>query len=745
MYPATMSPTLPVGLIEVLESRIAPAGLHLIPAGQPSTASDNYSSTTSGFHSTSNLDATFDAADTFGANFVGGTKTFYIHLKAGDTLEQYTNTLRDFIHVSSGQAIAFFVDKNGDNDLQSDELTGLSLGKGAALSIAGSVDGDIVTNFNDATGKINATGLISNLQSIKSITSMDNANSIVAGGNITNLINAKTVNKILAGSAANGFKYNFNAADPNGAATDGTLSVAPAAKQLGSSIVNVSLDQTDLIQAGDGGAGAAGGSISSITLNSDTTGFVLKAGSGGAGTSTVLTGGAGGSVTTILVKGAQDGLGSGTPNSAGTDFTDINNPVAQSNLAAIQVVAGNGGAGGVNGAIFGNGGLGGRIFGVNVGFQKIGTRLQQSPDIVADSVLLKAGSGGDGKLAGAAGSVIASNVVTLTSDADNHAIEMAAGAGGNSLAGSANGRSGAGGSIVAVSASDINPSATSADVFVHAGAGGLTTGATSNGGAGGAVSGVRVVSFNDVIDAGNGANGTALAGAGGFVRGIVIDSTVNGIINHNTAIHAGTGGGAATGAAGGSVATVRVIGADLGKISAALPGFVITGGDAGSGSTGNGGLGGGVTDVQVVDLDVTGADGVFFVHGGRGGDGGRLGGFGGGLSNVTLAADDLSFDVKAGDGGDSTTAGNGGRGGSIITTSLNSTDLPVNAATLATGNVFAGTGGNGSGAAGFGGAGGGLSFVNAITDGNVSVLAGAGGKSTAPARRAAAARWRDQV
>src|SRR5438067_10628320 len=102
-------------------------------------------------------------------------------------MEQYPSTYHDFMREAAGQVIAFFVDNHGgaaDNEMQSDELTGLSLGKNASVSIAGTVNGDIVSNFNDATGKVEQTNLL--LNPVTKLT-LDDAKSIVSGGAISNV------------------------------------------------------------------------------------------------------------------------------------------------------------------------------------------------------------------------------------------------------------------------------------------------------------------------------------------------------------------------------------------------------------------------------------------------------------------------------------------------------------------------------------------------------------------------------
>ncbi|MES2572646.1 MAG: hypothetical protein V4710_21665, partial [Verrucomicrobiota bacterium] len=163
----------------------------------------------------------------------------------------------------TGTLIAFFVDKNLDNEIQPNELTGIALGKNVQAIISGSVDGDVISNYNDALGRLGGSGdlpgsardlLLNPISNL--VVSGDINGNVVSGGQI-NKLGTGRVNQVLAGTAGNGVAFDFN-----GALADGgdQLAVAtPAAKIKGVSILNATIGSLTLMKAGDGGAGAAGG------------------------------------------------------------------------------------------------------------------------------------------------------------------------------------------------------------------------------------------------------------------------------------------------------------------------------------------------------------------------------------------------------------------------------------------------------------------------------------------------------
>ena len=111
--------------------------------------------------------------------------------------------------------------------------------------------------MNSTTGKISPTTLVSSLQTLTGL-SVDNLNqgdsahgSIISGGAMTT-ITAKSVNKILTGSAADGYTYDFNSTDTgngNGQGNNmGGATLAAFAKPIKTAapgITSVSVGQVD--------------------------------------------------------------------------------------------------------------------------------------------------------------------------------------------------------------------------------------------------------------------------------------------------------------------------------------------------------------------------------------------------------------------------------------------------------------------------------------------------------------------
>src|SRR5581483_8766937 len=414
MYPPTMRPHSP--LIEPLEARIAPATIFV---GNPSGGDTKYT------------DAPFAATDS-NANTLAvlgpSSNTYFVKLLAGDKIELFNpgSGYKDFISIKTGTAVAFFVD-DGDTKVQGNELSGLSLGKNSSITVAGSVNGDIVTNLAD-DGTIHATDLVSNLQAITSVAVTGGSvnGSIIAGGAINKAQVVGDVKSILTGNAANGYTYDFNTSAKAGGGQ--TLVVGAADGAKGQNIANVIVGSiTNKIQSGDGGAGAVGGSLSNITLTTDTDGFTLQAGVGGSGNAVKTVGGAGGALTNIFING---------PGASAADSTDN---------SVVDIFGGKGGdafAGSKS-----NGGAGGKLTNVFVGYKQKGTTAVQNDNFLRDNIYLKAGDGGSGKSGGAAGGIFTSKVVAATPDnaAPTDEILAQAGAGGASTVDG--GKGGAGGSI----------------------------------------------------------------------------------------------------------------------------------------------------------------------------------------------------------------------------------------------------------------------------------------------------------
>ena len=139
-------------------------------------------------------------------------KYFYLHLHAGDVVEQYTisHGYQDLIRVGSGDVIAFFTDFKSDglngNEFNDGELTGMALGPNAKIQVNGTVDGDIVSALDTHKTKsftddsLDLAGLVSTKQKITNLKVLGgSAGSILSAGSIQNVIVATDADSILAG------------------------------------------------------------------------------------------------------------------------------------------------------------------------------------------------------------------------------------------------------------------------------------------------------------------------------------------------------------------------------------------------------------------------------------------------------------------------------------------------------------------------------------------------------------------
>jgi hypothetical protein len=637
------------------------------------------------------------------------SNTFYLRLEAGDEIQAFRvgDGYRSILTVSSGRAIVFFTDLDGDNDFDDGEMTGIALGRGARLVLSTNLNGDIVTNLDErgtstiADDTIDMTGLVSNTQGISSLQVRGGSvfGNVYSGGPIASLFIANNVETVLAGTAAHGAQFDFFTGSAGG---KGTLAVAAPVGSKGASISNATIGSiTDRLEAGGGGIGGAGGSLSNIQITGDNDGFKLLAGDGGAADAGLRksNGGAGGSITTVYVSGVSDT----TPNSG----------------TGIQVRAGDGG----DGLNTGTGGAGGRLTNVFIGFQLAGKTRLPSPNLLADNLLIEAGAGGSGRTGGAGGSLVTSLVLLQTPDAVGDEIVLAAGAGGDSVA-PTGGRAGAGGSITGANVRN-QTSTFNTDTVVIAGDGGSTVG-NALGAAGGSISRTTLLGFDLQVLAGDGSAGKT-GGAGGSISDLTITNSVGGqreLIARNVLLNAGKGGNASAGNAGkgGSVLNVTADKMDvqLFSINSGLQG------DGGTAQGGRGGAGGAVVNVLAIDDDSGfGLTGTMNLRAGNGGDGTAGGGAGGVLDRVFAAGLNANVALTAGLGGDATTLGRGGNGGSITRSDITATGQV--AQVNVSGTATAGTGGIGVGRRGAGGVGGSLQTVNVDADGNVSMFAGDGG------------------
>ena len=742
-FPSVMKPSSrpsTASMLEPLESRIAPARVILV--GVPDSVDPtnphvdtNYTDSDDPFFVDTEVGGAagdlISLAVGKGADHVADT--FYLKLSAGDQLKIFTsNGPQNYLKVNSGNVIAFFVDKNLNNEVDAGELTGLSLGKNASILLNGGIEGDIVANYDDVQGTVDMTGLISAQQNIKSITigggdvgtfsgnTLVRGGAIIAGGGIGSLSVQGRVGAVLTGTAAVGKTYDFfpDATYANNIGTglfdNGTGmntgqgkvdSFTIDAGVAGASISNVFVNGVvSKIQAGDGGEGAAGGSITNVRFSEFNFGGQVIAGKGGDAGAIKINGGAGGSVSKIYF--APEVAGDGSPN-------DL-----------ISVIGGAGGA-----APDGTAGKGGNVSDVYVSYRFVGSKLLPSGTVVADNVLVQAGAGGAGKTGGAGGSVSKTKVNTVALNVAGDEVVIAAGAGGASSTTVDGGKAGVGGSVTDILVRELGLGF-GASTVVRAGDGGLVTG-DDLGAAGGSVLRADLLASSISVFAGNGSHGTK-GGAGGSAQNISIGVGQNTFAT-NVTINAGFGGNATAGpaGAGGVIKTVRVESGDFAT-------FFLNSGTAGNGgnsATGKGGVGGSVTDVDIFDTDFgLGTNGLFAARTGTGGSGFTGAGAGGSLSKAKFTGTGLNALIAVGQGGDIVGAdakGKGGAGGSLSTVDVQVTDRVSGA--LASVSITAGDGGNGAGVGGAGGVGGGITNLNAKAAGAAIVAAGEGGNGTSGA------------
>jgi len=695
---------------------------------------------------------------------------FFIRLTSGDEVQGFTDSQNygSLISVTKGNVIAYFVDYDKDNNYDPGELTGLSLGKDASVTLSSSlgINGDIVTNLDEHGTKLTSddtldmTGLVSAVHGITKLDVLGGSvkGGIFSGGDIKGLVVATNVQKILAGSAANGATFDFfGPADrpanyiPGGTLPpgvvdspggSGTIAFVTPAGKVGASITNAkigsigldpSLNQsangvplfpypskTGYVEAGGGGFGGKGGSLSNIEITKDTNGFWLKAGDGGNGDASARKtgGGAGGDVKSIFVAGRADSDPqlNGTPNSS-QPVTPIQ-PLSNKQ-PGILITAGKGG----DGLATGKGGAGGGATDVLVGFEVNGKSRLASDDLLADNVLLQAGAGGTGKIGGVGGSISNSSIRVNTADViGEREVALVGGAGGSSLV--AGGKSGAGGSIIAVEVRNIT-AALNTEISLQAGNAGAIAG-TGASAVGGSVSRATVLGFDLAVTAGNGSDGKK-GGFGGGISNLTILDGASGsgeIVARNVVLNAGKGGNGLSGV-GGSGGNITSTLANRTDVQSFL---VNTNAQASGGVSmlGNGGKGGSVLNLFVNDGDSGNfVVGNFDVRSGSGGDGGKGGGAAGFIQNALISALNSNLALNGGLGGNATTAGKGGAGGAIVKSQLGSTGQV--AGVDVTGFVGAGAGGTGKGARGAGGPGGQIANSNINVDGDVSLRAGNGG------------------
>lgn len=688
------------GFVEPLESRIAPATI-VYQAGDAGSrlGEIDYTDPDSAAEDAVFVDTEDDPSDPIsavvGPGVVGVKDTFYVKLTTNTLLKVFNNT--GFQPLISGDVagnagiggtlIAFFVDKNLDNEVQLNELTGIALGKNVKAIISGSVDGDVVSNYNDALGRLGGgSEPVAQAQSLLGnpianvVISGDVNGSFVSGGQINNLRVSGKIEQVLTGTAADGYAYDFNGAVADGG--DQLVVATPAAGVKGISILNTTVGELDTMRAGNGGAGAVGGGLTNVTVLADENGFTLRSGDGGAGVAGKTSGGAGGAVNRVVVNGLDAGDVDDTPN------------------ALITIESGRGGdslAGST-----GKGGAGGLIQNVFVGFEEVpGSKTPlRSLTSLNDEVVLQAGMGGAGRIGGAGG-VIKANSIFASPEGLDSDIQVLGGDGGQTNVASTSAKAGVGGSVSDIFVLNPANSAAAHDskIIVHAGDGGLTP-AGGSGNLGGSINGATLIGFQYDLHAGDGSAGQKRGGIGGSLSSILLERGAEGVRPEIVRIDAGSGGAASAGIGGngGNLTGLTVRDSDLELLAINQTAGAANGGAS---AIGRGSLGGSVSKLDVTETD-TGNAGVALIRSGDGGSGSG-GGSAGSITTATIRAVQLDLNAAAGAGGNATVKGGGGKGGVISGFSFFSFNQA--GGTEVSASVAAGAGGDGAGT-GAGGAGG---------------------------------------
>lgn len=487
--------------LEILEDRIAPATLVV---GGTGVNDHNYDDITV-FTEMSAAAASSGTQKSIGNFFNAAEDMYFISFTSGDKLlfnDGEVNT--SWLDLKGGTAKMFFHDINHDGLVQKNEATGLSTGGAVKFTFNGDITGDVVGNLK-GNGKASVFVVGADphdvlLQSNSTVTEAtingSVGGSIYMGGKIDKLTISGSVTAIKTGAAANmgANTVSLSGLEP-GVGVAGTGHFATfdlAARAVGGSISNVKVAAVDIIAASSGGAGGVGGSISKITITQDTDGLAILAGNGG-DTANATNGGAGGKISDISYLSSIVGGQTGD----------------------IIIKAGKGGNSAVLGNRQGNGGTGGSVDDVYINALHPTKPTFSTPaaHLGEQDILVASGNGGGGKNSGAGGKV--SDVSAYTWNAD---ITVTAGAGGDSfgLAGSA----GDGGDLVAVNAAVVTEAANEHRIEIRAGAAGQVDNTSiSSGGQGGSVTGVSVAAHTVEIFGGNGSTGK-VGGDGGKVAGV---------------------------------------------------------------------------------------------------------------------------------------------------------------------------------------------------------------------------------
>lgn len=700
------------GQIEPLESRIAPATLLVGHLDEPGTT--DYDGANAGAAVEPLFFHTNVGGGSVDTTAVGGAdpNTYYIKLKSGDQIQQFgQGGFTPLITVTKGTLVAFFVDSTTTgvlNQVDPGELSGISLGNGAAFTLNSDLDGSVLSNYDDAANKIVMTNLVGPKQSIGGIeTGGSITGGIYAGGKISKVKINGSVTEIFTGLAANGVGFDLLRGAGNGG--DGVLAITAAAGEAGGDISSVEVRSLTSLVAGGGGVGGKGGNVKDVKVFADDNTVAIRGGDGGA-SNLGKSGGKGGDVMNVFVSGVADVI---------PDF--------------VQILGGGGGGAALNTG--GKGGDGGKITNVFVGYDAVNGKPVASTGLLSNVVEIGGGAGGSAKMGGKGGTLLNVKVLTQTVDLLGNPFSIAPyetsihGGDGGAANDATGGTGGIGGKVDQVEVVNQNSDVSIAGhLFIGGGNGGLTN-VNAKGTDGGNVTGVSVLAFNADVFAGD-ASGGISGGKGGSLTNVSF-LTQDIILANAINVAAGTGGDASNGKAGkgGDVKTLKIMNSNLKTLTVNAPGSF--GGNGGVSTKGKGGDGGMVSDVDIIDDgNGTGPEfrGEFILRSGNGGNGDKGGGKGGEVNKITFFAQDLGVDFAAGMGGTATVDGSGGNGGKL--TAVNVTADGLFNGVQVNGVVKSGQGGAGLGK-GKGGAGGDLSFVNLNVDGNITVTGADGGAGTA--------------
>ena len=220
-----------------------------------------------------------------------------------------------FLSVTTGKAMVFFHDLNGDNSFGLDEFAGLSLGDGFA-GIVGTDVKAVATTLTSSDTFTRSTLQPSNVASLTVKGAIHEH--FFVGGNVSNVSigsplrahdESQSVQSIRTGTAANGMVAVFGNETL-------TFTFTPVSGADGGDITNVTIAAgTDSILAGNGNAGGDGGSVSLLKIRQPSQNLTIRGGAGGGGGGGAA--GDGGSVEKVTVFSGYAGVVEMTGGSGG--------------------------------------------------------------------------------------------------------------------------------------------------------------------------------------------------------------------------------------------------------------------------------------------------------------------------------------------------------------------------------------------------------------------------------------------